>query len=96
MFQWLMEHTVGDMNLIEVLVYLDDIIVFGRTLKEHEARLEKVLARFHKEGLKRSLEKYQFFQTSVTCLDHVVSAKGIATDPPQEVRSGHYLASTKD
>ncbi|XP_075760826.1 interferon-induced GTP-binding protein Mx1-like [Pelodiscus sinensis] len=44
-FQRLMEKTVGDMNLLEVLVYLDDLIVFGKTLEEHEARLMKVLDR---------------------------------------------------
>lgn len=36
-FQRLMEHTVGDINLNEVLVYLNSSIVFRRTLEEHEA-----------------------------------------------------------
>ena len=80
-FQRLMEKTVGDMHLIEVLVYLDDLIVFGRTLEEHEQRLEKVLKRLHEEGLKLSLEKCQFCLPSVTYLGHVVSAEGISTDP---------------
>uniref|UniRef100_A0A8C5WE77 ribonuclease H n=1 Tax=Leptobrachium leishanense TaxID=445787 RepID=A0A8C5WE77_9ANUR len=80
-FQRLMEKTVGDMNLIEVLVYLDDIIVFGKTLEEHEQRLEKVLKRLHEEGLKLSLEKCQFCLPSVTYLGHVVSAEGVSTDP---------------
>lgn len=38
-FQRLMEKAVGDMNLLQVLVYLDDLIVFGRSLEEHEERL---------------------------------------------------------
>ncbi|PIO32203.1 hypothetical protein AB205_0160660 [Aquarana catesbeiana] len=80
-FQQLMEKTVGDMNLIEVLVYLDDIIVFGRTVEEHEERLEKVLKRLHEEGLKLSMEKCQFYQSSVNYLVHIVSEEGIATDP---------------
>uniref|UniRef100_A0A8C5LMT5 ribonuclease H n=1 Tax=Leptobrachium leishanense TaxID=445787 RepID=A0A8C5LMT5_9ANUR len=80
-FQRLMEKTVGDMNLIEVLVYLDDIIVFGKTLEEHEQRLEKVLKRLHEEGLKLSLEKCQVCLPSVTYLGHVVSAEGVSTDP---------------
>ena len=80
-FQRLMEKTVGDMNLIEVLVYLDDVIVFGRTLEEHEERLEKVLRRLHDEGLKISMEKCQFYQPSVSYLGHIVSAEGVATDP---------------
>lgn len=56
-FQRLIENTVGDMNLFEILVYLDNIIVFGRTLKEHVARLEKVFQKVHEEGLKLSLLK---------------------------------------
>lgn len=80
-FQRVMERTVGDMNLLEVLVYLDDVIVFGRTLEEHEQRLLKVLDRLKEEGLKLSLDKCQFCCPSVTYLGHVVSSSGIATDP---------------
>lgn len=32
-FQRVMERAVGDMNMLEVLVYLDDLIIFGRTLE---------------------------------------------------------------
>lgn len=80
-FQRLMERTVGNMNLIEVLVYLGDIIVFGRTLEEHGAWLEKVFERLHEEGLKLLLEKCQCYRTSVTYLGYVVSAGGVTTDP---------------
>nr|XP_020443948.1 uncharacterized protein LOC109952966 isoform X2 [Monopterus albus] len=38
-FQRLMEKAVGDMHLLQVIVYLDDDIMFGRTLEEHEERL---------------------------------------------------------
>lgn len=51
-FQRLMENTVGDMKMVEVLVYPDDIILFGRMLEEYEAQLEKVFQRLHTEGLK--------------------------------------------
>uniref|UniRef100_A0A4W5KP85 ribonuclease H n=1 Tax=Hucho hucho TaxID=62062 RepID=A0A4W5KP85_9TELE len=80
-FQRVMEKTVGDMNLLEVLVYLDDLIVFGRTLEEHEQRLLKVLDRLKSEGLKLSLDKCQFCRTSVNYVGHVISQNGVATDP---------------
>lgn len=48
--QRVMERTVGDMNLLEALLYLDDITVFGRTLEEHEQRLLKVLDRLKGRG----------------------------------------------
>lgn len=45
-FQRVMEKAVGEMNLLQVLVYLDDLILFGKTLEEHKERLLKVLPRF--------------------------------------------------
>lgn len=89
-FQRVMERTVGDMNLLEVLVYLDDLIVFGRTLEEHEQRLLKVLDRLKEEGLKLSLNKCQFCCPSVTYLGHIVSCKGIATDPSKIEAVKHW------
>lgn len=80
-FQRLMEKAVGDMNLLQCLVYLDDLIVFGRTLEEHEERLLKVLDRLQEYGLKLSIDKCQFCQPQVKYVGHIVSAEGIATDP---------------
>ena len=64
-FQRLMEKCMGDMHLKDLLVFLDDLIVFSRTLEEHEKKLMKVLARLKEFGLKLSPEKCVFFQTSV-------------------------------
>ena len=80
-FQRLMEKAVGDMNLLQVLVYLDDLIIFGKTLEEHESRLLKVLDRLREVGLKISLDKCVFCQTKVKYVGHIVSADGVATDP---------------
>ena len=80
-FQRLMERAVGDMNLLQVLVYLDDLIVFGKTLEEHEERLLKVLDRLEEVGLKLSFDKCQFCQPKVKYVGHIISADGVATDP---------------
>lgn len=60
-FQRLMKRCMGEMNLKEVLVFLDDTIVFSKTLEEHEVRLMKVLTRLLEFGLKLSPEKCTFF-----------------------------------
>ncbi|KAJ8015288.1 hypothetical protein DPEC_G00024570 [Dallia pectoralis] len=60
-FQRLMEKCMGDMNLKEVVVFLDDLIVFSKTLEDHEARLTKVLNRLKEYGLKLSPEKFLAF-----------------------------------
>lgn len=69
------------MNLLQVLVYLDDLIVFGKTLEEHEERLMKVLDRLEEAGLKVSIDKCHFCQSRVKYVGHIVSKEGIATDP---------------
>ncbi len=76
-----MEKAVGDMNLLQVLVYLDDVIVFGKTLEEHEERLLKVLDRLGEVGLKLSVDKCQICLPRVKYLGHIVSADGVAPDP---------------
>lgn len=44
-FQRLMERYMGDLNRREVLVFIDNLIVFSKTLEEHKARLLQVLKR---------------------------------------------------
>lgn len=76
-----MEKCIGEINLKDVLVFLDDIIVFSETLEKHETRLLNVLFRLKEYGLKISLEKCRFFQTSVRYLGYIVSEHGVETDP---------------
>lgn len=80
-FQRLMERAVGDMHLLEAIVYLDDIIVFGQTLEQHEERLLKVLDRLEECGLKVSIDKCQLCQPEVRYVGHIVSAAGVSADP---------------
>ena len=65
----------------DCLVYLDDIIVFGRTLQEHRERLSLVLSRLTEAGLKINPKKCKLLCEQVVVLGHVVSREGISTDP---------------
>lgn len=47
------------------LVYLDDVLVFGRNFEEHQERLELVLMALEKAGLMLNVEKCVFF--SISC-----------------------------
>ncbi len=53
-FQRLMERSMGDLNRKQVLFFIDDLIVFSKTL---ESRLLQVLNRLKEYGLKLSPEK---------------------------------------
>ena len=63
------------------LVYLDDIIIVGQTLIEHNQRLESVLMRLQNANLKLKPTKCYFGNKSVLFLGHIISDKGIITDP---------------
>ncbi|KRY05891.1 Retrovirus-related Pol polyprotein from transposon 17.6, partial [Trichinella britovi] len=80
-FQRLMETSLRGLVGSKCLVYLDDVIVFGRTAEEHTARLQEVLDRLRKVGLKVKPEKCQLMKRKVAYLGHIISEKGIATDP---------------
>jgi len=55
--------------------------VFSSTIEDHLDRLVVVLNRLRLAGLKLKPEKCAFFQKSVLFLGHVISEKGISTDP---------------
>lgn len=80
-FQRLMERCMGSLHLKEVVVFLDDVIVFSSTLEEHETRLLHVFQQLRENVLKLSPAKCCFFQSSVRYLGHIVSRKGVETDP---------------
>ena len=80
-FQRLMSAVLGDMAFESLLIYLDDIIVFSSTVEEHIERLSRVFDRLREHGLKLKPSKCQLFKTEVRYLGHVVSMKGISTDP---------------
>ena len=59
-------------------MYLDDIIIYSRTVEEHLERLQQVLG---KAGLKLKPVKCFLLQKSVHYLGHILSEKGVQTDP---------------
>lgn len=60
---------------------MDDVDVFSATVTEHIQRLDAVLGRLQREGLKVKLEKCSFFRPEVSYLGRVISREGVATDP---------------
>ena len=60
-----------------VIVYIDDILILGRTFEEHLELVGKVLSTLAEHGLKVKLKKCQFFCREVHFLGHMVSADGL-------------------
>ena len=66
---------------LQCLIYIDDIVVYGKNFEEHISRVEEVLNRMRKAGLKLKPDKSNMFQTSVVFLGHVVSSEGVKPNP---------------
>lgn len=63
------------------MCYLDDIVIFGRTFKEHNARLATVLDCLNKAGLILNSKKCLFGERRTLILGLVVDKEGVRADP---------------
>lgn len=64
-------------GLKQVCVYLDDILITGKTKEEHLRNLEEVLKRLQQAGLRLKRKKCQFLQPSVQYLGYKIDKKGL-------------------
>ena len=76
-----MQRVLGDLHFKGCVVYIDDIIIYIKTVEEPEQMLEEVFQRIRDIGLKLSPKKCHFFQKKIKCLGHVMSEQGISCDP---------------
>ena len=80
-FQRLMELVLNGLQWQTCLVFIDDIIVSGKTFEEHYSRLLEVLARLQRSQLNLKPEKCDLMEESVLFLGHVVCKDGVGPGP---------------
>ena len=80
-FQRLMDRTLNGLHWTHCLVYLDDIIVFGSTIEEHNERLKMVLERLAEANLTLKPGKCKWAKQKVKYLGHLIEDGTIKTDP---------------
>jgi hypothetical protein len=90
-----------------VIVYLDDILIFSKTVAEHLKHLATVMQKLQQEKLLINMKKSSFMKTELIYLGFVISTDKLRMDPDKveviknwpspknifEVRSFHGLAS---
>jgi hypothetical protein len=76
-FMALMENTFREELNKFVLVFLDDILIYSRSLEEHEQHLNVVLERLGTAKLYGKLSKCQFARAEVEFLGHYVGRSGV-------------------
>ena len=77
-FQKVMIGILGDLKYIKV--FLDDILVFSANMHEHEAHLQEVFQRLHKNGCKINFEKSKFGKNQAKYIGFIIDSNGIRAD----------------
>jgi hypothetical protein len=66
---------------IFVVVFIDDILVYSKTVEEHEVHLRLVLDKLREYKYYAKLNKCAFWLSEVAFLGHVINQDGITVDP---------------
>ena len=64
-----------------LLLYLDDILIYSKSLDEHELHVRKVLDELRKHKLYAKESKCEFFKHEVKFFGFIVGADGVKVDP---------------
>lgn len=78
-FNYLLQNVFKDVSCI--VVYMDDLLVFSSSFKEHLKNLELTFSVLRKNGLYLKMSKCEFLETQVPYLGHMISAEGVSVDP---------------
>ena len=82
-FQRLMQKVLMQLNPENgpdfVVVYIDDVLVFSKTLEDHLKHLTLVLDRLIEVGLKLNPTKCYFIRQEVAFLGHIITPQGLRT-----------------
>lgn len=80
-FLVLVSDVLRDFLNVFVLVYLDDILTFSKTPKEHRVHVPEVLQWLLENHLYIKAEKFEFHSSSVTFLDNILAGGQLKMDP---------------
>ena len=69
-----------------VVIFIDDILIYSKSPKEHETHLGMVFQVLRENQLYAKLQKCEFWLNEVAFLGHIISDKGVSVDP-QKVKA---------
>ena len=77
----LMKKILWDLPNDTCLIYLDDVMIIAKSYGEMLGNLCMIFVRIRNSNLKLNRKSCIFFQREVEYLGHIISEKGIMTDP---------------
>jgi Reverse transcriptase (RNA-dependent DNA polymerase) len=79
-FQRMMNTIFFEMLDLGVLVYLDDVLIYSKTVEEHILLLDQVFALLQKHKLYLKEKKCSLFLETINFLGHVISKHGVSME----------------
>ena len=76
-------------------IYIDDIVIYSKSAKEHLEHITGVLKQLRDVNLKIKLSKCQFFKTSVEYRGYIVSPEGLKVNPRKMTAISNFPTPTK-
>ncbi len=94
-FQRLIKSVFSGLIGTTLFSYLDDIIIFTKSVPEEIKKLDVVLTRLKEAGLKQKLIKCALLRKETTFLCHIINASGIHTSQDKITAMLSYPPPTK-
>ena len=63
------------------MVFIDDILIYSRSAKEHEQHLRVILNKLRAHELYAKFSKCEFWLREVAFLGHIITVEGVKVDP---------------
>jgi hypothetical protein len=89
-FQCVMDAMLVGLHEVEVLVYLDDLLLFSETIEDHVRKMRLVFERVQEANFKLSVAKCTFAIPEVVYLGHMVNEDGVALTRLKLRPFGHF------
>lgn len=80
-FQSLVNDVLRDFISRFIFVYLNDILIFSKSLSEHETHIRQVLQRLLENRLFVKGEKCEFHMSTVAFLGYIIERRNLRPDP---------------
>ncbi|KAF0689562.1 Aste57867_19002 [Aphanomyces stellatus] len=80
-FQKTMENVCGSLLYHNLLAWIDDVLLFAKSIDEYLEKLETFLGLMQTHGLKLNPLKCRLYNTSVKWCGRVISGQGVKHDP---------------
>jgi len=80
-FQRLMDQVLSGLQGAELFVYMDDIVIYASSLREHDVKIQKLMNRLRNANLLLQPDKCEFLRREVAYLGHVIGNNGVRPNP---------------